>query len=42
MKHGYVARPVDWPYSSLGRLVEAGVYEREWALAWESDIEAGE
>ncbi|MBI4693246.1 MAG: transposase [Gammaproteobacteria bacterium] len=42
VKHGHAVRPVDWPYSSLGRLVDAGVYEREWALAGELDIEAGE
>jgi putative transposase len=42
VKHGYVLRPIDWPYTSLGRLIEAGVYEREWALAGEQVIEAGE
>ena len=42
VKHGHAARPIAWPYSSLRRLIEAEVYEREWALARELDIEAGE
>ena len=42
VKHGYAARPIDWPYSSLRRLIEAGVYEHEWAFAGDVDVEAGE
>lgn len=31
VKHGYVERPQDWPYSSFHRLVRAGTYPREWS-----------
>jgi putative transposase len=30
VKHGYVASPRDWPYSSFHRYVERGVYEIDW------------
>ena len=30
-KHGLVARVQDWPYSTFHRLVEQGVYPRDWA-----------
>ena len=30
VKHGRVARPTDWPYSSFGRYVEAGIYPADW------------
>ena len=30
VKHGYIARPIDWPYSSFRRFVERGVYSRNW------------
>ena len=30
VKHGYVTRPIDWPWSSLHRWVQAGVYDPEW------------
>jgi putative transposase len=30
VKHGYVSRPVDWPYSSLHRFVERGVLTADW------------
>ncbi len=30
LKHGYVERVVDWPYSSFHRWVEKGVYEEDW------------
>jgi putative transposase len=33
VKHGYVANPRDWPYSSLDRLIAQGVYEPDWAAA---------
>ncbi len=31
MKHGLVSRVQDWPYSTFHRLVESGVYSRDWA-----------
>jgi putative transposase len=31
MKHGLVARVVDWPYSTFHRLVAQGVYPADWA-----------
>jgi len=30
VKHGYVTRPGDWPYSSFGRAVAAGWYSPGW------------
>jgi putative transposase len=30
-KHGLVSKPVDWPYSSLHRFVERGMYTRDWS-----------
>ena len=31
VKHGYVSRPCDWPYSSFLRWVDRGVYPLNWA-----------
>ena len=31
MKHGLVARVVDWPYSTFHRLVANGVYPEGWS-----------
>jgi putative transposase len=30
VKHGYVARPVDWPWSSFARHVRLGQYPPDW------------
>jgi putative transposase len=30
VKHGYVSRVVDWPYSSFHRFVRLGVYPADW------------
>ncbi len=30
LKHGYVQRVVDWPYSSFHRAVAMGLYSRNW------------
>jgi putative transposase len=30
VKHGYVRRPSDWPYSSFAHAVSAGLYSPEW------------
>ena len=43
VKHGLVARPLDWPYSSFSRFVSAGIYPSEWgANVPEQDWDAGE
>jgi putative transposase len=31
VKHGYVTRVSDWPYSSFHRMVKLGVYPEDWA-----------
>ena len=33
VKHGLVARAVDWPYSTFHRFVQHGVYSSDWGLA---------
>ena len=40
VKHGYVSRVRDWPYSSFHRMVRVGVYPRDWAgdMAGTSDF----
>ncbi|MDR3492746.1 MAG: transposase [Gammaproteobacteria bacterium] len=30
VKHGYVKKPLDWPYSSFKRFVKEGAYETDW------------
>ncbi|MBM4289337.1 MAG: transposase, partial [Deltaproteobacteria bacterium] len=30
VKHGYVKRVVDWPYSSFHRYVKDGIYDPDW------------
>lgn len=30
VKHGYVSRPAQWPYSSFRRYVKEGLYEEDW------------
>ncbi len=30
VKHGYAAAPMDWPWSSFRRFVEAGLYPADW------------
>jgi len=37
VKHGLVEHAADWPHSSFGRFVDAGVYSRDWGLAAASD-----
>ena len=43
VKHGYVKRPIDWPFSTLHRYVQTGVLPEHWGsdLAIE-DITCGE
>lgn len=33
VKHGYVPKPADWPYSSFGKFVRLGWYEQDWGTA---------
>jgi putative transposase len=33
VKHGYVTRPLDWPYSSFRRFVKQGIYPEDWAAS---------
>jgi len=37
MKHGYVSRVVDWPYSSFHQYLRNGVYPENWAGTAECD-----
>jgi putative transposase len=30
VKHGYVARPVDWPYSSIHRYIRQSMVTPDW------------
>jgi putative transposase len=39
VKHGYVKRVSDWPYSSFQRYVARGVYAVDWAYAAEDEGE---
>lgn len=32
VKHGYVSKAIDWPYSSIHRWVKLGVYSKDWAV----------
>ena len=43
VKHGYVTRVKDWPYSSFHRMVRLGIYPDDWAGdATTDDAEFGE
>ncbi|MBC9876126.1 transposase [Bradyrhizobium sp. INPA01-394B] len=42
VKHGLVAAPADWPYSSLHRYVRAGVLPSDWGGAGEINGNFGE
>ena len=33
VKHGYVERVIDWPYSTFHRHVAAGLYSPDWGVA---------
>ncbi len=39
VKHGYVGRVADWPYSTFHRFVQAGVYTENWAGTGETTRE---
>jgi putative transposase len=42
VKHGLVARAVDWPYSTFRRFVRDGVYAPDWGLAESVAMTVGE
>lgn len=42
VKHGYVLRAMDWPYSSFRRFVKAGLYSEDWGVGASEELEAGE
>ncbi|MBU2964839.1 transposase [Amphritea sp. 2_MG-2023] len=42
VKHGWVSRVCDWPYSSFHRYVKRGVYPENWAWFDNNDINLGE
>jgi putative transposase len=42
VRHGYVTRAVDWPYSTLHRYVDQGLLAADWAAEPEAGIEVGE
>jgi putative transposase len=37
VRHGYVTRPVDWPYSTIHRYVRDGVYPVDWGGGTDPD-----
>jgi putative transposase len=42
VKHGFVQRAVDWPYSTFHRYVEQGIYPLDWACGPDFDVQGGE
>lgn len=42
VKHGYVDRVIDWPFSTFSRFVEQGIYPPDWAGSMVLDGEFGE
>jgi putative transposase len=42
VKHGYVKRARDWPYSTFHRWLAEGLYHPDWAEQGVEDLEAGE
>jgi len=42
VKHGWVQRVSDWPYSSFHRYVQRGLYPEEWAWQSNEPFKAGE
>ncbi|MBC7752069.1 MAG: transposase [Candidatus Saccharibacteria bacterium] len=42
VKHGYVKRAVDWPYSTFHRHMNSGVYMKDWGTNDDDDGEFGE
>ena len=42
VKHGWVTRVINWPYSSFHRDQKNGLYPADWAGSEDKDIEVGE
>jgi len=43
VKHGYVKRAVEWPYSSIHRYIANGIIPRHWGASLEvDDMQVGE
>jgi putative transposase len=42
VKHGWVARAVDWPHSSIHRFIREGAIDASWAGVQGEAMEAGE
>ena len=42
MKHGYIPRVIDWPYSSFYRYVQEGIYDQNWAGTADTIARAGD
>jgi putative transposase len=42
VKHGLVAHPADWPYSSFHRCLRMGLYPTDWGGRKDEPLEAGE
>jgi putative transposase len=38
VKHGLVKRVKDWPYSTFHRLVEQGIYSKDWGGDMEKEL----
>jgi putative transposase len=42
VKHGLVAAPAEWPYSTFKSCVHRGLYPRDWIGSGVQDVLAGE
>jgi putative transposase len=42
VKHGYVKRPSDWPYSTFHRFVQERIYPEDWAWSDNNSSSYGE
>lgn len=42
VKHGFVKRVRDWPYSTFHRYVRQGIYDLEWGCEIDEDFAVGE
>ena len=42
VKHGWVDKVIDWPYSSFHHFVERGIYPVDWTSLAYDDVEMGE
>jgi putative transposase len=41
VKHGFVAHPADWPYSTFRKCVALGLYDPAWAPAENENTSSG-